>query len=300
MKFQIDTTQERDIDLLIIEEFVSDKNFARIFLEAAEIKGEYEVERVIHSKIDAEFGESDVVIILNVNQKRHALHIEDKIDAIAMPMQHDRYDMRAAKDIAAGEYDSYTVLIVAPEKYLETNKEAQKYEHQVKYEQMREHFAASCDVRSQYKLALIDRAIFEQKNGYQWEANPGVVSFCTAMNEYRKAKYPSLPDISESWWPEFPTMIKKVKVVFKADKGFCDLQFGKTTAEELCLKTQGMLSENMDVVRANKSASIRIKVTPIDMKDEFANKVSEVEQALEAMWTLYDLSKRIAVESCTV
>ena len=145
MKIQFDTTLERDIDLLIMEEFVVDKAFARIFLDAVGVSGDFEIEEVIHSKTDAELGESDVVIIFNLNGRRHALHIEDKIDAIAMPRQHDRYDMRAQKDIEAGEYDSYSVVIVAPAKYLEANKEAQKYEHKVQYEQLREHFAEKSD-----------------------------------------------------------------------------------------------------------------------------------------------------------
>ena len=37
MKIQFDTTLERDIDLLIMEEFIADKMFARIFLEAVGI-----------------------------------------------------------------------------------------------------------------------------------------------------------------------------------------------------------------------------------------------------------------------
>ena len=297
MKIQFDTTLERDIDLLIMEEFVADKDFAQIFLNAVGLNRDYIVKDVIHSKIDADLGESDVVIILDINGKRHAIHIEDKIDALAMPRQHDRYNMRAKKDIEAGEYDSYSVLIVAPEKYLEVNKEAKKYEHQVKYEQLREHFAVKDDARSQYKLALIDRAIYEQKNGYQWEANPGVVAFCTKMNAYKKTKYPGLPDMTISWWPECLTTLKKVKVVFKADKGFCDLQFGKTTTEDLCSKTQGYLSERMVVVRANKSASVRIQVTPIDFKQSFEEKIIEANEALDAIWELYELSKRLAIEN---
>lgn len=93
-------------------------------MDAARINEEYIVEDAIHSKRDSEYGESDIVFILNVNGKRHALHIEDKIDAIAMQNQSGRYNYRAEKDIAAGEYDLYSVLIVAPEKYLEANAEA--------------------------------------------------------------------------------------------------------------------------------------------------------------------------------
>ncbi len=118
MNIIFDTTLERDIDLLIMEEFLSDKEFAKIFLDSVGISETYEIESVIHSKTDADLGESDIVFILNIDGRKFALHIEDKIDAIAMPRQHDRYDLRAQKDIAAGQYDDYSVVIVAPSKYL--------------------------------------------------------------------------------------------------------------------------------------------------------------------------------------
>lgn len=297
MNFQFDTTLERDIDLLIMEEFIADEDFAQIFLNAVGLNCEYIVKDVIHSKTDATLGESDVVIILEINGKYHAIHIEDKIDALAMPRQHDRYDMRAKKDIEAGEYDSYSVLIVAPEKYLAVNKEAKKYEHQVKYEHLREHFALKEDARSRYKLALIDRAIYEQKNGYQWEANPSVIAFCTKMNAYKKTKYPGLPDGSIAWWSGYPTLIPGASIVFKANKGFCDLQFSHTTALDLFTKIGNMLSERMNVVQAGKSSSVRIAVSPIWFENNFEDKIAEVDEALGALWELYELSKRLAIES---
>ena len=296
MKFHFDTTLERDIDLLVMEEFVSDPAFAKIFLDAVGITESYTIEEVIHSKTDADLGESDVVIILGINGKRHALHIEDKIDAIAMPRQHDRYDLRAQKDIANGEYDSYSAVIVAPAKYLEANKEAQKYAHNVKYEQMREHSLSKSDARSKYKLALIDRAIFEQKNGYQWEANPGVVSFMGKMNAYKKTKYPAIPDGTVSWWPMYPTILKNAAIVFKANKGFCDLQFSHTEAKNLLARVKDLLSDNMQVVQAGKSASVRIAVTPIWFENLFEDKLSEVDEALEAIHQLNELAKELSAK----
>ena len=41
MKIQFDTTLERDIDLLIMEEFVADKDFAQIFLNAVGLNRDY-------------------------------------------------------------------------------------------------------------------------------------------------------------------------------------------------------------------------------------------------------------------
>lgn len=296
MNIKIDTTLERDIDLLILEEFVSNPEFASIFLKAVGISGDYTVETAIHSKMDAEFGESDIVFILNINGKRHALHIEDKIDAIAMPNQSGRYDDRAKKDIAQGEYDEYSVLIVAPEKYLEANKEAHKYAHNVKYEQLRDYFSTKADIRSKYKLALIERAITDQKNGYQYEANPGMVEFCKKMNDYHKEKYPGLPAGSIAWWRYYPTVMDDVIIVFKANKGYCDLQFGHTTKEDLFPRVCEFLTERMNVVSAGKSASVRIEVKPIFYENKFEDNLTEVDEALDAIYELFILSKKIAAK----
>ena len=294
MNIKIDTTLERDIDLLILEEFIYEPSFAEIFLSAVGIKDEYSIDEAIHSKTDAEFGESDIVFILNINGKRHALHIEDKIDAIAQENQSGRYHDRAKKEIAKGEYDEYSVLIVAPEKYLEANKEAHKYEHQVTYEQMRDYFAAQKDIRSSYKLALIERAITDQKNGYQYEADPRMVEFCEKMNAYHKTKYPGLSAGSIAWWRYYPTVMNDVTIVFKANKGHCDLQFGHTMKEDLFTRVSNLLSERMNVVQAGKSASVRIEIHPVNYENKFENEIEKVDTALDAIYELYLLSKVIA------
>lgn len=293
MKIQIDTTLERDIDLLIIEEFISSHIFARIFLDEIGMGASYTVECAVHSKTDADLGESDIVFILNTNGKRHALHIEDKIDAIAMQNQCGRYYERAEKDKAAGEYDEYSVLIVAPAKYLANNAEAQKYEYRVTYEKLRDYFQAQTDVRSQYKLALIERAINTQKNGYQYEANPGVVLFCDKMREYQKNNYPGLPLFTTAWWGHAKTLLSDAILVYKANKGFCDLQFSNHTPQQLYARVKNNLSPRMTVVQAQKSSSVRIIVSPVWMEHAFEDNIENVDEALSAFCELYELSKAL-------
>ena len=290
MKIRFDTTFERDMDLLIMEEFVSDMDFANIFLGALNVNGGYEIEEVIHSKIDAETGESDIVFILNMNNKRHAIHIEDKIDAIAMPEQCERYNKRAEKDIANGEYESYSVIIVAPEKYLIKNEEAKKYTNKITYEEMREYFLSKNDLRSKYKLALINKAIDNQKSGYQWRANPGVVSFCAAMNEYKRDNYPKIPEGTVAWWPGYKTFIHGATIVLKANKGVVDLEFRNTTTAELYSRLGGLISSEMQIEKTGKSASVRIKVSPIDFEERFENNILKVDEAFGAIEKLFELS----------
>ena len=293
MKIHIDTTLERDMDLLIIEEFLADCNFADIFVSKI-CSNEYTVEDVYHSKRDAEYGESDIVIVLNVGGKRHALHIEDKVDAMAMPNQCNRYDDRAKKDISLNQYDSYSVFIVAPEKYLQENKEAKKYPNKVTYEELLNFFKKKEGVRYKYKIALIDRAITDQKNGYQYEADARMVDFCKNLSEFQKQKHPKLPPLSVAWWPECLTFIKGAKIIFKANKGHCDLQFGKTTVDELYDKVKDYLAPYMHIVKANKSASIRIEVTPINFEESFSLHLDNVDSALAALVELYELSSKLS------
>ena len=296
MEIIFDTTLERDMDLLIMEEFISSPEFANIFLNAAKISGAYIIEQAIHSMRDIALGESDIVFILNISGKRHAIHIEDKVDALAMPNQRGRYSLRAEKDILEGKYDTYSVLITAPTQYLATNQEAQKYEYQVPYEQLREYFAAHNDIRAQYKVALIDRAINDQKNGYQWVANPGVTHFCYAMDEYQKEKYPHLPQGTEAWWRGYKTLLQDAIMVYKANKGFCDLQFSNCTPQELLPRVKKHLSDRMLIAKAGKSSSVRIVVSPVDFEEAFEDNIHQVDEALCALSELYKLAKELAVE----
>ena len=83
------------------------------------------------------------------------------------------------------------------------------------------------------------------------------------------------------------------KVVFKANKGFCDLQFGHTLAQDLYGRVKDHLTERMNVVQAGKSASVRIAVTPIWFENYFEEKLAEVDEALTALDELYELSKKL-------
>ena len=159
MKYNFETTLERDIDLMIIEEFLADADFASIFTSAVGIHGDYTVEEVFHSKFDSSLGESDIVFILKIKGRRHAIHIEDKINAQAMPSQYERYVKRAEKDISLGKYDSFSIVITAPKNYLLSNAETQKYPNHVSYEKLLSYF---CD-KGGSRATVSDRKIQPQR-----------------------------------------------------------------------------------------------------------------------------------------
>ena len=111
---------EHDMDMLILEEFACSIGFSKIFLNKVHIS-DAKVISTWQSKTDSELGESDMTVVLEYNNKKIALLIEDKIDAIAMSEQPARYVLRGNKGVTDGEYDTYYIFIVAPQEYLEKN-----------------------------------------------------------------------------------------------------------------------------------------------------------------------------------
>ncbi len=290
----LDTTLERDIDLLIIEEFISSTEFASIFLNEISMTDDYTIEKIFHSKRDVNLGESDIVIILKTNDQRFALHIEDKIDAQAMPNQHDRYGKRIEKDIQAGEYDCAAWMLVAPKKYIQGNSEAKKYKHVLTYERLWKYFSEQHDLRSQYKMALIDKAIKEQKKSYQLNRNEAAVDFCTKMNQYQIKNYSSLPLGTAAWWPHRKTPIKNVQLVYKPNKGYCDLKFSGNAMDKYRELLPDYLSDKMFIASMGKSYAVRVYVSKFSLTEPFSEKIEEVEEALEVLQNLYDLSVALA------
>ena len=116
---------EHDMDMLFLEEFVCSEEFTRIFTDMVGVS-DPKVLSVHSSKTDVSLGESDMTVVVQSNNERIGLLIEDKIAAIAMPEQSARYSLRGRKGIERGDYDRFFVFIIAPQKYLSQNAEAQK------------------------------------------------------------------------------------------------------------------------------------------------------------------------------
>ncbi len=95
---KLDNVYERDIDFMLMSAFMITPGFIEVFAGKVGMTDKaISVLNVELSKMDANLGESDVTVIVDVEGVKHGFLIEDKIDAIAMPEQHGRYVKRAEK-----------------------------------------------------------------------------------------------------------------------------------------------------------------------------------------------------------
>ena len=145
-----DDVSERDMDMLIAEEMVSNADFRKLFLDKIGIS-DADVLSVELSKTDPALGESDITVTLSAGGKRIGLLIEDKVDAIAMPEQAARYTLRGERGVSDGLYDEFYVFIAAPQKYLSENYEAAKYPNRVSYEEMLAYFQNADGRRNEFQ-----------------------------------------------------------------------------------------------------------------------------------------------------
>lgn len=153
MEVRLKDVLERDMDFLFMEEFVSEQEFTNLFLKRIG-KANAKVIEVKHSETDVEYGESDITVIVEYESKRHALLIEDKIDAIAMKEQCARYFRRGEKGIQNKKFDGFDVFIIAPQKYLNENQESKKYPNRISYEEVHEYFSRKTTDRNIFKKKI--------------------------------------------------------------------------------------------------------------------------------------------------
>ena len=294
MEFSIGNVYERDIDLYIINKFINDSKFKELFLKKINCQN-YQVCKCLHSFSD-ENGESYIIIILENDNRKIGLLIEDKINAIAMPKQYERYILRAEKQKHEGLFDNYYIFIVAPKSYIDSNMEAKKYDNKISYEEMLDYISG--DV---YGESLIKKAVEEKKKGYDVVENKAVTLFWEKYydmveNRFSELKLNKIEGArgSDANWPVFFTPIENIHIIHKSNEGFLDLRFRNVSLyySEVYDIVKNVLKENMTLQKTGKSLAIRIDVPEIDFKKDFEEQEENVIKCLEEVRELQEFMKK--------
>lgn len=126
--------QERDIDLLLMEEFHVSPVFVTWFCGQVGVSpGNFD--GAWHSVTDAD-GETDLLLRVSDGKKRAGVLIENKIAAPEQGEQSARYHLRAARAQNEGHFDSFIVCMCAPRTYLASLPADTMYQARVAYEEI--------------------------------------------------------------------------------------------------------------------------------------------------------------------
>ena len=297
MQLIMENVYERDIDLLLLRSFMHSAEFVRFFLNKVQHPA-MKVETVQHSLMTQD-GESDVTVILTDGEKRFALLIEDKIDAIAMPRQHKRYHLRGQQGIRERLYDEYAVLIVAPQAYLDENPESKLYENRISYEEL-----ASLFDENSFERMMLEAAIREKQKNYTPVEDSNVTAFWQQFYQYCADHYPLLspyiyegPRGTNAVWPTFRTGIKHTIIQHKSNHGHIDLEIAgyANQTNKFIRANRHLLDADMLIEKAGKSLAVRLKVPIVDFHQSFSKYITEIDQCLCAAVRLQTLARFITL-----
>ena len=300
----VECIQERDIDLLILEELNCNDNFRNWFLKKTigEIWN-YEFLGGWHSLTKVGYGESDLAFMIKIKNKEIILFlIENKIDADFQPDQAGRYRLRGENRKKEGECDEYLTILIAPAKYIIQNDD---FDYFIEYEEIRNWYLKHSNLgeRAKYKADIFKIAIEKLRRGYQSIVDKDATTFWHYYYRIAYEKYPHLKmrkppagvPKGSSFFYFKPTDInlRKGDSIVHKGYGVVDLQFfGRADdIDKLIEEYKDRITSEMEFVKAKKTASLRININPIDVTGDFNDQLNIVLSAFEKADILYKWAK---------
>lgn len=289
---------ERDIDLFLLEECVSSRAFLSWLLSQVPAWPQDSRELLIAARsVDQTNGESDLELTVGDGAGRIGkLLIENKLDAGFQPQQLARYRDRAAMYVQRGECAHSAVMLFAPSAY--GPRSSGDVAAVVSYEAVEAWLSETdSDQRIGYKLQLIRSALAKHRFGYNPETDQPVTAFWSSYWHEASAHAPELqldepgpkPAAAGFVW-FFPGGLPgDLNICHKLPKGFVDLHFPDWGHRVAILKDYvgSLLEPGMEIIRASKSAAIRIHVPVLNTGRPFAEQADAVGDGLVAARRLY-------------
>ncbi len=152
----VDNLTERDIDLLLLEDFIVSRDFLAWFCSRIGVR-DARLERARRNMTDSD-GESDIVLWVKAGTLYIIVLIENKIDAPQQELQDERYHVRGPRLAREAGYDDYLTVICAPCGYLDGLPSGSAYQHRVSYEEISDWFDAANGPRAAWRGDVLRQA----------------------------------------------------------------------------------------------------------------------------------------------
>ena len=298
----LSSVQERDIDLLLVEELRANEEFADWFV--ARTWGLSRFKSTVgawHSVTRGDQGESDIVFVFfSVDNQRHALLVENKIDAMAQPEQAARYRLRGDHGKAVGDWTKYRTCVVAPQRYLASEKHPGGYDDEISYEEVMAFYSSrrSRDARFSHKAHVVSEAIEQNRRRPLRLVSLPVTSYFKAYYAFARTVFPSLGAVEpgeraagNTWMYFRPAMYPTdVQLVHQTTSGHVKLFFDghADRFNEIEARMLGAIEPDMRLEPAGKSVSLSLTVPQLSLAmPNFDGDKANIQKALESLTRLH-------------
>lgn len=285
----VEAVYERDIDLLLLEEFSINFEFRKWVLESNDFPVEDDFNGVWRSISDFSLGETDILFSYTSNGQKIYLLIENKLDSEFQQNQGLRYQNRGEKYVNTNECNSFYTLLIAPRDYLKVQSD---FESTLQYEDIRDWFRSKKDPRMNFKSKVLDIAIEKLRRGYQPMNDERAQKFwikywesLTNLSTDLEMKKPHIVPVESDWPLLTNNNLKQLnfKIIHKLSRGFIDAQCSNKEIQDKLNSI--ILPKQYTIVKTGKSTSIRVKTHVLDrLKDFFEQEnlvIESIKKAIE-------------------
>tara|TARA_B110000027_G_scaffold91363_1_gene96638 strand:+ start:9 stop:932 length:924 start_codon:yes stop_codon:yes gene_type:complete len=288
----VESIQERDIDLILLEEFNVDKGFCSWFIDKLKLPLFEKTNIAWRSISDFGLGETDILFSYISKGEIIYVLIENKLDASFQENQYDRYFQRANKYVETKKCHKVFCVLIAPISYCENQEDFKTF---LSYEEISDKLRDSKSDRNIFKSTLLNIAIEKLRRGYKPLNAPIVQEFWNLYWEYKEKTYPSLemkkPGIvpANSDWPMLydERLGKNIVFYHKLAQGNIDVTFiGFSNSFETRIKE--VIPDWTTFKKFSKTFAIRISTDKVDRKSSFNNQIYKIDNGLKSIEKIRD------------
>lgn len=300
----VDRVEERDVDLMLLEELVCEPAFQSFVAANVLGEGAWLFDEAFNSVSSVSHGESDLIAVYASCERRIAVMIENKIAANFMPEQANRYRLRGQEGIQEGLWGEFVTVLLAPRRYLEADHHGHVFDRYIAYEDLLTYFERpSLGARGEWRAAVLRRACSGSKASVYRRVPDAATTqffhdyFGLASREYAELRMRRDPDrpAKSTWVRFFPDagLPKHVSVYHKAAETFAaDISFARTRVEDLHAAIGDKIEPDMALEQTSASAVIRIRTPPLSVHQGLADQLPEVRAGLDACRRLVSFFER--------
>ena len=293
---KVESVQERDIDLLLLEELYADTVFLDWMTNKLNLPRQSTFKGAWRSISDYGLGETDILISYQSENGSIYILLENKLDASFQEEQHSRYIQRSTRYVDEGKCDIAVEVLVAPEGYCTRQSDFSKC---ITYEDISAWFNTAGDARSLFKSELLQIAIEKLRRGYS-PANSEVVqqfwhTYWRLQNEMLpefKMKEPKVVPVNSDWPILTVDALPNIKFYHKWKQGNVDATFyGLFEVQIKQLEEQ--CSEPFEVVRHTSGVSLRLRTAVVNRLESFEEQRKNIIEGLNCIKELRAYLKSI-------
>lgn len=285
----VESIQERDVDLILLEELSTDFTFCEWFIKELSLPPLTSINGAWKSISDFGLGETDILFSYFSYEKKIFVLIENKLDANFQYEQYDRYKSRANKYLNNKKCDISYCILTAPKLYCENQNEFDNY---LTYESIADRLELIGSKRSLFKSKLLRIGSEKLRRGYQPVNSVPVQSFWHSYWHFKEKFYPQFymkkPGIvpHNSDWPIlFEERLPNIVFYHKLAQGNVDANF-RGYDEETEFKIKVVLPSWIRIEKHGKTFSLRIFSGKLDRFSDFNSQIDTVKRGLDMMLKL--------------